>query len=383
MQSLKFLDRRAGYSLAAFSMLLAMIAPGLLPAMASADALTDRSIALSSNARSATNVSYDVTFTTTGAAGYAVIDFCSNSPVIGAACTAPTGFSTASVSTATAGTTVASRTGDTGVDVTATMAGSTTINFTLDGITNPDYVTDGSNGFYARILTFTDSTAATNYDADNTAAYTSIDEGSVALSIYDAIGVSGSVAESLTFCVASAAITANCANAATNAPSVSLGSALTSNDTSEANIYAQLSSNAKSGVVVNMKSNATGCGGLILAGTDSTEDCFIGPAPLAGIADGEAYFGVKTSASTATAGYTGASGTLVPVGSYNNTTHFMNYVAGDATGVTSTYGDPIFGSNNLPVDNQNMTLTFGASVTNTTPAGTYSADLSMIAVGKY
>lgn len=381
MQSLKFLDRRAGYSLAAFSMLLAMVAPGLLPALASADALTDRSITLSSNAANATGVTYQLDFTPVATAGAMVVDFCNDSPVIGQTCTTPTGFNTTNVDTSTGSTTAVAtsyRAGsDNGVLVTKTMTADVAQSIVLTGIDNPTVPNDASNGFYVRLVTFTDATAAGSYDSSDPNAGSPIDTAGVALSINNAIGVSGAVSETLTFCVASSPISANCGDAASNPPSVSFGSPLTSNSTSSVSIFTQLSSNAKSGVVVNMKSNATGCGGLILAGTDPTEDCFIGPAPLAGISDGEAYFGVKTNASS------GTSGTLLPLGSYNNTDFYMNYVSGDATGVTSAYGDPVFGSNNLPVDNQNMTLNFGASVSNTTPAGSYSADLSMIAVGKY
>jgi hypothetical protein len=61
----------------------------------------------------------------------------------------------------------------------------------------------------------------------------------------------------------------------------------------------------------------------------------------------------------------------------------MGYVSGDATGVTSTYGDPILDTAGAPVNNMGMPLTFGASAANDTAAGLYSADLSLIATGKF
>jgi hypothetical protein len=61
----------------------------------------------------------------------------------------------------------------------------------------------------------------------------------------------------------------------------------------------------------------------------------------------------------------------------------MNYVSGDATGVTSTYGDPILNTAGAPANNQNMPLTFAASINNNTPAGDYSATLGLIASGTY
>lgn len=63
----------------------------------------------------------------------------------------------------------------------------------------------------------------------------------------------------------------------------------------------------------------------------------------------------------------------------------MNFTTGanPASGVTSTYGDQFLTTSGAPALNKNMTLTFGASAANNTPAGSYSADLSLIATGKF
>jgi hypothetical protein len=149
-----------------------------------------------------------------------------------------------------------------------------------------------------------------------------------------------------------------------------LGNAL-----SEGTIYSQISTNASGGAVVNLKSNATGCGGLIRAGAPS--ECDISPITTAGaISSGAAQFGLKL------ANITNGSGTINPVANYNTTTYFMNYVDGN-TGVTSTYGDPIYNTDDKPVSDGSVDLTFGANVSNDTPAGTYSATLSLIATGKF
>jgi hypothetical protein len=68
---------------------------------------------------------------------------------------------------------------------------------------------------------------------------------------------------------------------------------------------------------------------------------------------------------------------------YNATTYAFNYVGTNLSGVTSTLGDPFLDTAGAPVNNQNMQLTFGATVTNATPAGNYSTSLSMIATGKF
>ena len=130
-----------------------------------------------------------------------------------------------------------------------------------------------------------------------------------------------------------------------------------------------------------MKSSATSCGGLLRSGGGGA--CNIGPSQN-GILVNEAEFGVKTATPYGTAGETGASGTLAPVtaSGYNPTTYFMGYVD-NTDGVTSPYGDPFIDTAGAPANNQNMDLTFGASITNTTPAGLYTADISLIATGTF
>jgi len=199
------------------------------------------------------------------------------------------------------------------------------------------------------------------------------------------------VLETLTFCVAGAEIEADCTNITVD-PVLELGEtvgdtvALSPGVVSEGSIYTQISTNAAGGVVVRLKSNATDCGGLLRAGAVAGT-CDISPALNTDItpANDEAKFGVKTATATATTGVTNASGTLAPASGsfYNNTTYALNYINGDATGITSTFGDPFLDTNDEPANNQNMQLTFGATVNNNTPAGIYSADLSLIAVGKF
>ncbi len=379
MKSLRILDRRIGYILSAFAFLLAAVAPGLLTATVSADQLVNRSITLSSAAVGVSaNTSYKVVFDAAGGAGAAIVDFCSNSPLIGVACTAPTGMDTASVSTSDGSTTVTSLAANTVKVVKTITAGTMTIN--LDNIKNPT----SAGTFYARILTYTDGTGAGSY-VDVTPG-THIDEGGVALSIVNTIGVTAAVLESMTFCVASATITADCGDASSNLPALELGetsggvTALSASALSTGHIFTQISTNAATGAVINMKSNALNCGGLLRS--SDTSACNIGPATTGGFAAGTAKFGVKTSTATAVGSGTG---TLEPVSAsgYNDTTYLMNFTAGNSAGVTSIYGDPFLDTGDAPVNNMLMDLTFGASISNNTPAGSYSADLSMIATGKF
>jgi hypothetical protein len=164
--------------------------------------------------------------------------------------------------------------------------------------------------------------------------------------------------------------------------------ALNSSALSTGSVFAQLSSNALGGTIVNLKSDALGCGGLYLNG--DTEECHIAPqnTPATSFAAGEAKFGLKVGSATQAPTVDGlsssGSGTFqIATGSnYHSTNYFIDYAEGDATGVTSTYGSPLLEGDG-PVDTMNVEVTFGASVTNNTPAGTYGATLSMIAVGTF
>ena len=382
--SIRLLNRRAAY----FAAAIAMVFATLIPVLVSAAQVTDRSIALSSSSVQATGVSYNIKFTAAGEAEAFVVDFCANTPLYGQSCSTPADFTVASSTTATP-------------NYTRTVVDANTVRFTksssiaadedvdvvLSNVTNPSV----AGPVYARIVTFDTDTNAQSY-ASAGANTGRVDDGSVAISITPTIGVTGAVLETMTFCVAKVTITENCANAAANPPTLKLGQdtggviALNSSDVYEGQISTQISTNASSGAIISLKSNALNCGGLLRAGAPSA--CDITPALAAdnGIAAGQAKFGVKLGASGyATSGVTTADGTIQKYATsiYGSTNFALNYVAGNATGITSVYGDPILDTDELPANNQNMDLTFGASVSNTTPAGLYSADLSLIATGKF
>lgn len=387
MNSLRLLDKRAGY----FAAALALVAAVIVPVLVSAAQLTERSIELSSSSKAATGVQYTVNFTVENDAGAFVVDFCSNSPVIGQDCTAPAGFSASAATSATAGFTDVSALAGNTVVVTGAIdaAADNDITVALSGITNPT----NAGPLYARIVTYATDTEADKYisnDINGTANdATPIDQGSVAVSITDTVGVSGAVLESMLFCVAGQTISADCDTTGNTAPTIQLGEtvgdtiALVPTAVSQGSIFTQISTNASSGAVISLKSNAVGCGGLIRAGAPTA--CDILPATAGSINQGEAKFGVKTTAATDTPAVTGATGALQPVtgSGYSNTDFFLGYETGDASGITSTYGDPFLDTAGAPANNKNMQLTFGASVSNDTPAGLYSTDLRLIATGKF
>lgn len=369
VSSFKQRAQKVGISAA---LLLAVIAPGVTLTQVFAAQVTSRSIALSSSSADASGVSYIATFTPTQTAAAYSITFCSNTPDYTVACVAPTGF-TAAAATSTATITATAN------KLVVTHAMTTTqITDTFNNIHNPT----PAGQFYARIATYA-SVANANSDSAGTAG---LDNGSVAIAITNTIGVSGAVLESMTFCVANQVITASCGDAGVNGhqPVLRLGevvggvTALSSTAVSTGTLYTQISTNAASGAVINLKS-ATACGGLQRVGAAV---CDITPALAADITAGQAKFGLKTGTVTGTSG-ANPNGTIVPQGSYNATTYAFNYASDNTTGVTSPIGDPILNTAGAPANNQNMPITFGISVANNTPAGNYSTSLSMIATGKF
>lgn len=397
MTSLKNANRRVGSLFAVAALLFATITPGLVPAFASAAQVTERSVTLSSSSRASTGVDYEIGFTTVSAARAIVLDFCNDSPLVGSACTGPSGFDVDGATVSTANYTKSTGTAadaNTAVLVhDTTFTGETTV--TLQGVDNPS----NAGVLYVRIITYTGADAATAeananaYLSDEQPGTGSVDEGSAAASITDTVGVSGAVMETMTFCVAGNVINqVNCTTTdnggVLTAPTVKLGEgtgdnlALQSNTVSTGSIFSQISTNASSGAVVNLKSSATGCGGLVRSGAPGS--CDIGPALAAGITGGQALFGVQVAAATDPTGE--SVGTYRAYGDtpyYSDSIFKLNYVNLDATGITSPYGDPLLDTDGAPVSNKNVEITFGASVSNQTPAGLYSADLSLIATGKF
>lgn len=423
MKSLRLLDRRAGYSLASLGLLLGVVAPTLVPAFASAGQIDQRSITLSSSGVSTVgppatndNVSYELKFTpetAITAGGGLYVDFCNDSPIIGIACgTSPNDVDSTNATRgavlyndaapASNGTITA------GAHYIEWVAGSNapagqTVDITFNGLKNPAV----AGTYYARVYTYANTgnlpSTTTHETSLGTGLGTTADTGAVALSFANSIGVTAYVQESMTFCVSGAAPSGNCGTAndpgngnnpdIVTDPSVKLGVdqgngqlALEAGTLSTANVYAQLSTNAANGATVRLQSDANGCGGLYLNG--DTSKCNIGPQDVAAntIAAGQNLFGVEVAAASTNApGASSPTGSLVKAtgSSYSDNKYFMNYVTGDASGVTSAYGDPILDTAGAPVNNQNQTLTLGASINNNTPAGKYGATLRLIATGTF
>lgn len=345
----------------------------------------------------ATTVSYQVEFTPDQTAGAFVIDFCTETPLIGQTCTGPTGMDVSGAATATGGVTMST---DPAVDANTIIASKTmtadaaqTITFT--GLTNPT----SAGVVYARIITYATLGEAEDYlSADPNGSgdtATVLDNGSVSMYFNEDVNVTGTVLETMTFCVSGADIAPNCSGAST--PVISLGEdqgggilALVPGTVSTGALHVQMNTNASAGAVVRLKSSAS-CGGLMRLGTT---ECDIAAAGATNVVDNDnsAKFGVKLAAVTTAVGASNPIGTLVPYDAdgagpgaafYDTTNYKLNWNDDDSVGITSVFGDPLLSTDDAPATNQNMALTFAASVGTNTPAGTYSTDLNLIAVGKF
>lgn len=410
MKALRFLDRRAGYSLASIGLLLGMVVPAVLPAFASASIVTSRSVELSSSAAAQANVNYKVTFTpaTTEATGYVVIFFCNDSPIPGQTCTAPTGLSASSATLGAASDASSAITQKAAAkveidDSTTHLTSGTPAVFELQAIHNPTNPTDGSgsNGLYARIQTYANSTDADAAYAAGAASTTGIvDEGGVAMSITSSIGVTATVRETMTFCVAgnvgmnAAGPSGNCGVDASGGSATGLDTsdvgltlghgtpaALDSSALDTASDWAQISTNAASGAVVRMtNTNGGNCSGLFRTSASGCDIAGAGTS-AATIAPGNALFGMRLgTVGSAPFSVATPTGTLTPLAPYDGGSGTQY---GMGTNVTSTYGDPIFNTAAAPIANKNVKLTFAASAAPTTPAGIYQATMNLIATGTF
>lgn len=378
--------RRKAVTLAALATAVVTAGAVALPGLVSAAQVQTRSIGISNSTPSATGVKYKVAFKTgaTGTTQGIVVDFCGDTPIIGAACDVTSSATTGLPSFTAAGATLGAMTGMTGWTIssaTATtvkltsatsIAANTSVTFELNGITNMNV----ARSFYARVYTY--ASATPDY-VSPTSVGTKLDYGGFALSTTNNIAVSATVMETLTFCTSGVVTVSKVAPTdcgTTSTPNVVLGNgtpqtidanAVYDNSTGDSRSYMVLSTNALNGAAVSMKSNWT-CNGL---SSDNGTSCGI-PGSAGPITAGNAGFGMKVGAGT------GTTGAIAPAAPYTSANFYMG-----STGTASTYGDPIATTSNAPCSNMVSQLTFGATASLTTPAGIYSTNETLIATGTF
>ncbi len=437
--------QRVSYAMAA-ALLLLVTSPLVVPGRASAATfqMSSRSIKLSDSGVSGTTiatgvgsgtaVTYRFTYTplaTSSTTKSIVIDFCAESPIIGDTCsnTTPTGMSTTGATVSpvsgtvgasgwTISTPVANRIKLASDGTTNSIVPGTQQVFDVVGITNPSTL----GTFYARMYTYANNTFGTYADPDPAVTAPGpgnyIDYGGIALSTTNTITITARVQETLTFCVTAADPTTwvDCSDAAVTAapPAVTLGhfsgpTRILDAQTVDNNtpIYTQLSTNATSGAIIRIRNSNLTCGGL---SADGGTTCAI-PAHNAGSGAGPTIMQIGQTSGTASFGMfvsnsgpnTGGVGTLTPSTAYHSDSHcgatsvvFPTcpntggasdyYYAMDTTtannNTIATFGSALASSTGplYRIDNQYV---FAATASLTTPAGIYTANMSMIATGTF
>lgn len=384
--------RRSAALFAAVAVLVGVAIPAFLATTVDAADLSSRSIQLSDSAPSGgsitsgvgsgTAVKYTVRFTTSAAMQSFLIDFCSNTPLIGdSTCSAPTSFTVTSASlTAIAGWTATfpSSTQLRMKHSSSQPAGSFTFEF--NDITNPSV----AGSLYARITTYTSDswTGYTSYANVGTV----VDSGGVAMAITAPIKVTARVMETMSLCTSKADLT-SLACAGANDPAITLGTADTQNVLKDDqvytnNIYSQVSTNASNGYAIYLRAHNACGGGLSKDGGTTCGIPAVNSGAATGIAitAGTAAFGVDIADGSAVSGGTGSN---TVVARWNPTAG--SYIMDGATSndnVTYTYGSRVIQSSGQANSVKN-TYVFGATASPTTPAGIYTQSFSLIAVGTF
>jgi len=372
--TLRSIAKRTSYLLVIAAFALAIVSAVRPEPVSAYGLLGSRSIKMSSSANGATNTAYAVGFTTVTAGqtvGSVVIKFCANNPIMGDACTAPTGFNTNDATLS-----LNSQTGNiTGLTIDAVAStvnvlvltrtagavanGPVTFvlgNGTNNGLTNP---TNSNVTFYARIMIFASSTPdVTTPSAENTAT----DAGGTAMSTANVLNVTAKVQETLVFCVYTGI------NCAAGGSAVALGdsngvlSDTTVTYTSNANF--DLASNALGGVNVRLK------GGTLTSGA-FTIDPYSGAACSAdSVLTSVERFGIRVS--TAGAGQTASAPYNCLAGNHGF----------DVASTNTTYGNPMVTTAGA-TDKSTSNLELAAKAAGTTEAGIYTSTLQLIATATY
>lgn len=417
---------------------------------------------ITSGVGSGLGVKYRVTFTPSVAAQSLVIDFCSNTPIIGdsTGCTIPIGMFSATsyngisgqINAANGWALAATNTAGGQIKIANTgasnpmQAGVQQV-FDLVGVTNPSSLTDAAsvtfsvNSFYARMYSY-DNTTYGGYTSPTSlgtvaAGNIYVDYGGIALATTNVIQITARVQESLQFCVTTAdpvsSTTHDCSDTSVlaNPPIITIGHGtptpvLESSAVDQAKVFSQLTTNATHGAVINLH-NANTCGGLTANGGTTCDIAAINNGSNAGPSDmnpnsPQGIIGVFVSngmASDATSVnvanelaspvYNDGIHTTIPAsvpGPLNQLYYGMDTTSNDAvssllpasptptlrSGRTNGLTNPsgiggAFGSTvaytSTPVYRVDNTYVFAATAALTTPAGIYTANMSLIASGTF
>ncbi len=385
--------RRLAYGATALAVSAAAVLPAL-SGQASAAQVTSRYVQLSNSAPTNANTIYKVGFTVSNAAtniGGIAIDICSNTPITGDACTAPTGFASGFATLSTnnqtniSGLSVDTTNSTANKIILTRTAGAPTAaaisfelgNGTTNGVTNPTAVSTTSNQgtFYARVYTYTATGGAATH---NTAAPTGFtDNGGIAMSTASQINLTAKVQETLTFCVYTGAA---CTNGGT---AVALGDTngvlRSTGEFVDRTTKYDVATNASSGVAIKFKAGLPTSGANTLAsiGTTATSS-----------SAGTTQFGLCTfqfsgSGLTASAPYdnAGCSGTTQTAGTGSTGGATGAQFAFDTTPAATTFGDDLAAK--TAGASSTGYIAYVGNISNTQSAGIYTNTFTFIATGTF
>ena len=376
------------------------------------------------------DVTYTVGFTTDAVGDYnvggVVVEFCSNSPIIGLACTAPAGFSLDPTGAFDPGSgtdstnlAIANQSGITDFVIdtansddntlvltrtAASVTAGTAIEFDLgstaadDGIYNP--TAEGT--FYARILTYTTTAAAQGYTSTVPGAFE--DDGGVAMAIANQLTITARVQEVLQFCVGTtdAGASSDCTDI--SGTDIDLGvvdSNSVQTSATDAGL-AMIRTNAANGAVVYYKAEQdTSSGQLKIAGqacsgVTITDPCFnsaIGTgtaaAPVSNtIVNGTEEFGMTVTAVDTSNG--GATTNLTRDAAYDgNGAANGSCTAADAGSDEECWAWADAGSfdqlasSSTVLDDEMLEIAFAATAAPTTPTGLYTVTANFVATSTF
>jgi hypothetical protein len=362
--------------------------------------VTTRTIGISSASNAASNATttYSPSFNvaTTGVVAGMVVDFCSNDPIIGDTCTAPTGFTVGGsptigtvTTTGQTGLTWSAASANSGRTLELTTTGSATgsvasganVNFTVLNVQNP--TTLGT--YYARIFTFATTggpAAWVTASATGNSTTGAIDAGGIALSTAQSITITAKVQEQLTFCVY---ILGSCG---AGGSSVTLGNTQgvlsTTGPYVDRNTDYSVQTNASGGAVVYLKGTTltsgsntiAAMGASAIASTAGTSQFGLCSFQTSGstITIDAPYNNVNCSTTTQTAGTGSTGGVGAPVANFALDTNAVN-------GTTSTFGDNL--ANVVAGSAAVGVIAFVGNISTTQIAGIYTTTFMIACTGTY
>lgn len=331
----------------------------LLPAGSQAAQVTSRSLTMGSSAAGAVTT-HKIAFTvpTTASVGSIKFEYCTTAY---AACVTPTGLVTTAA-------TLAAQNGATGFTIVngsngapyltrsaSSISATTPVDYTLGNVTNPTGV---NTEYWVRISTY----AATN------ATGSPIDDGVVVLNTAEQIVVTGTMPESLIFCVGTSGT--DCGNI--TGSSVNLGT-FSPVSTNYGMSVMSASTNAGFGYVITINGTVPTSGINTIAAMGTQSQNSTGCSPSCTSTTGTAQFGtnVRSNSSPSVGVNVSGSGTAAGSGGYNTSNSFRFFSGDTVAGVGGVTQSNLF------------TNSYIVNVGGDQAAGTYTATMTYICTATF